>query len=93
MSVTFDPSGKNVTKMRMFIGPNNYKLLKRYDKDNKGQKLELNSLIYLVAFHKMGKPIFYDQSIRHSIKLGTEYGYSSFANDINSKRYCISSYL
>jgi YidC/Oxa1 family membrane protein insertase len=47
MSVTFDPSGKNVTKMRMFIGPNNYKLLKRYDKDNKGQKLELNSLIYL----------------------------------------------
>lgn len=48
MSTAFDPSGKTVTKMRFFIGPNDYKLLKSYDKGVKSdQKLELNRLVYL----------------------------------------------
>jgi len=48
MSVAFDPTGNTVTHMRLFFGPNNYKMLKRYDKGvSNNRKLYLNDMVYL----------------------------------------------
>lgn len=47
-SVAFDPKGLEPTKFRVFLGPNQYKILKQYDKDvEQDQKLGLQEIIPL----------------------------------------------
>ncbi len=48
MIVPFDPSGKDITSFRMYLGPNKYNLLSSYDKGlPKEQKLDLKQIIPL----------------------------------------------
>jgi len=48
MTVAFDPTGKIPTTFRMYFGPNQYKILKAYDKGVSAEsKLKLNDLIPL----------------------------------------------
>jgi YidC/Oxa1 family membrane protein insertase len=48
MTVGFDPTGKVPTTFRMFFGPNQYKILKAYDKGVSSEnKLQLSNLIPL----------------------------------------------
>lgn len=48
MTVGFDPTGKIPTTFRMYFGPNQYKILKAYDKGVSAEsKLKLNDLIPL----------------------------------------------
>lgn len=48
MAVAFDPTGKEPTSFRIFLGPNKYKTLSDYDKGvDKDKKLNLHSLIPL----------------------------------------------
>ncbi|MDO9152202.1 MAG: membrane protein insertase YidC [Paludibacter sp.] len=48
MTVPFDPSGKEVTSFKMFLGPNKYKIFSDYDKGVVAEKkLKLHSLIPL----------------------------------------------
>jgi len=48
MTVPFDPTGKEPTTFRMFLGPNRYKVLAAYDKGVKADsKLQLNNIIPL----------------------------------------------
>lgn len=48
MSVAFDPTGKNPTNFKLYLGPNKYKILSGYDKGLKGDdKLLLRKLIPL----------------------------------------------
>ncbi len=48
MTVAFDPSGKETTNFRIFLGPNKYKTLSDYDKGiASDKKLNLHSLIPL----------------------------------------------
>lgn len=47
-SVFFDPTGKEVTDFRWYLGPNHYNTLKAYDKDiEKDNRLYLNRLVPL----------------------------------------------
>jgi YidC/Oxa1 family membrane protein insertase len=47
-SVAFDPTGKTSTNFRMYLGPNQYKILSSYDKGKSGgSELKLNDLIPL----------------------------------------------
>ena len=47
-AVTFDPKGSEATKFRIFIGPNQYKILSQYDKGvESDQKLGLQQIIPL----------------------------------------------
>ena len=48
VSVAFDPTGQNETSFRMYLGPNQYKVLSSYDKDLKSEdKLLLRKIIPL----------------------------------------------
>jgi len=45
-ALDFDPTGKKITGIRMFLGPNKYSLLKAYDEDKEdAERLYLKSLI------------------------------------------------
>ncbi len=47
-SVAFDPTGKNPTDFRLYLGPNHYNTLKAYDEDvEKDQRLYLQELVPL----------------------------------------------
>jgi YidC/Oxa1 family membrane protein insertase len=47
-AVTFDPKGSEATKFRIFIGPNQYKILSQYDKGvDSDQRLGLQQIIPL----------------------------------------------
>lgn len=48
MVVPFDPSGKDITSFKMYLGPNKYSVLSAYDKGlSKDQKLNLKQIIPL----------------------------------------------
>lgn len=48
MVVPFDPSGKDITAFKMYLGPNKYSVLSAYDKGvSKDQKLNLKQIIPL----------------------------------------------
>ncbi len=48
MAVVFDPSGNESTKLRFYLGPNQYAILKKYDKDAEvGKQLDLEQLVTL----------------------------------------------
>lgn len=48
MAVAFDPTGKTATNFRLYVGPNQYKILSSYDDELKGDnKLQLNKIIPL----------------------------------------------
>ncbi|MFZ4581768.1 MAG: membrane protein insertase YidC [Paludibacter sp.] len=48
MVIGFDPTGKTATNFKLFLGPNQYKVLSSYDKELKGdEKLSLRSIIPL----------------------------------------------
>ncbi len=48
MTVAFDPTGKEPTTFRLFFGPNQYKILKAYDKELEADsKLQLSEIIPL----------------------------------------------
>ncbi|MBP5307267.1 MAG: membrane protein insertase YidC [Paludibacteraceae bacterium] len=49
LDVPFDPTGKEITSFRFFFGPNDFSLLKAYDKDVEDEKdeLQLDELVYL----------------------------------------------
>lgn len=48
MAVAFDPTGKSATNFKLYVGPNQYKILSSYDDELKGDnKLQLNKIIPL----------------------------------------------
>jgi len=53
MPTTFDPSGQKPTRFEMYIGPNDFQLLKQVEKQSRfGKELDLEQLVYL------GWPLF-----------------------------------
>ena len=48
MKTNFDPTGKEATRFEMYVGPNNFRLLQKVNKESSfGKDLELQELIYL----------------------------------------------